>query len=210
MRRLSAAQGAGRYAFLPQAALILLAVVMAGCATTPRAPRTVLPPEQQQQALQALERFDLDGRVSISTTGDIASLGWRQRGPETSLRLAGPLGAGALQVTWRPGNLRLASRGDVFEGEEAEAILLRELGFLPPFEAMRYWVLGIEAPGEAPTSRTDTEDGRIGELQQAGWHIRYDRWGDVAATAGGVRMARRMVIARDELRLTVFVDKWKL
>lgn len=195
---------------MPRAALILLALVMAGCATTPRAPRTMLPPQAQQQALQALDSFDLDGRVSISTTGDIASLGWRQRGAETRVRLAGPLGAGALQVTWRPGQLRLASRGDVFENEEAEAILMRELGFLPPFEAMRYWVLGVEAPGESPTARTDTQSGRIGELQQAGWRIRYDRWADVAASAGGVQMARRMIISRDELRLTVFVDKWKL
>lgn len=210
MRRLTTGPGAGRSAYLPRAALVLIALVMAGCATTPRAPGTLLTAGQQQQALQALERFDLDGRVSISTTGDIASLGWRQRGPETSVRLAGPFGAGALQVTWRPGHLRLASRGDVFENKEAEAILLREMGFLPPFEAMRYWVLGIEAPGEPPTARTDSPDGRIAELQQAGWQIRYDRWANVAAAAGGVQMARRMVIARDDLRLTVFVDKWKL
>jgi outer membrane lipoprotein LolB len=193
-------------------ALCAAALLLAGCATM-RAPRTMLAPEAQEAALRELDTFFLKGRANIragdeSTT---ASLDWRQDAEAATFRLWGPIGAGRLTIDWRPGRLRLStSRGQVFEGADAERVLLDELGFVPPFDALRYWVLGLEAPGDAATERNVAESGRIGELAQQQWRIRYNRWVDVSAEAGGVQLPRLLTVTRDDLRLRVVVERWKL
>jgi outer membrane lipoprotein LolB len=199
---------------LPEARLALCAValVLVGCATT-REPRTVLPPEAQEVALRELDGFSLRGRTSVKAGDDgfNASLDWKQDDDAAAVKLSGPVGAGRLTISWQPGSLRLeSSRGQQFEGAEAEQVLLDELGFVPPFDALRYWVLGLEAPGEAPTQRKLAESGRLGELTQQQWRIRYDKWMSVSSPSGGVQVPKTLTVTRDDLRLRVLVKRWKL
>jgi outer membrane lipoprotein LolB len=197
-----------------RATFALAMLLLAACATTPP-PATLLPAAEQETLLQTLPAFAMDGRAAVRAgkEGSPAfSVGWRQQGDETLLRLSGTFGAGGLTVTWRPGQLRLAGgRGEPSEDAEAEAVLMRELGFVPPFEALRYWMLGLAAPGEAPTGQTaPLGAGRLGALTQQGWHISYDRWMNVATSAGGVQLPQRLTATRDDLWLRVTVEEWKL
>lgn len=196
---------------LRPAALVFIALLLAACATT-RAPRTVLPVAAQEDLLRQLPHFVAEGRVAVKAAdkGPIASLHWDQRGEGARVRLSGPFGSGSLTVDFSPSSLRLTSGGDVFEGAEAEALLVREIGLVPPFESMRHWLLGMEAPGEPATQRTPSPDGRIGELAQQDWHIRYQEWMNVAADGGGVQLPRLLHITRDDLRLRVIIRRWTL
>jgi len=199
-------------AALSRAALALI-LLLAGCATT-RPPPTLLPAQEQEALLQSLPGFSMDGRaaVKVGDEGPPAfSVDWRQQGDETRLRLSGTFGGG-LAVTWRPGLLRLTGgRGEQYENAEAEAVLMRELGFVPPFEALRYWMLGLPAPGEPPAGEAaPSAEGRRGAIAQQGWHISYDRWMNVGAGAGAVQLPRRLTATRDDLRLRVTVEEWKL
>jgi outer membrane lipoprotein LolB len=199
---------------LPEARLALcaIALVLVGCATT-REPRTMLPPEAQEAALRGLDGFSIKGSTSVRAGEDgfNASLDWEQHDEAALVKLSGPVGAGRLTISWQPGSVRLeSSRGQQFEGAEAEQVLLDELGFVPPFDALRYWVLGLEAPGEAATQRELDESGRLGELTQQQWRISYDKWMSVSSPAGGVQVPKRLTVTRDDLRLKVLVRRWKL
>lgn len=194
------------------AALVLL--MLTACATTP-APRTMLPPEAQLELLRGLPEFSLNGRVVIRSGtqgGEPASMAWQQVGEQTTVRLSGPLGMGSLTVSWRPGALRLTGgKGEDFVDAEAEQVLVEQLGFMPPFEALRFWVMGLPAPGELPTQHSVADSGRTSELVQQGWQIRYDeRWMSVAAGESGVELPRLLTVTRDDLRLRLVVEKWKL
>lgn len=196
----------------PAGAAVLLALLLAGCVTF-TAPPALLAPEAQEALLQALPGFALDGRVGVRAggKGENGTLAWLQQAQQTSLRLAGPFGAGGISVTWQPGALRLAGgRNEVYEGADAERVLAEQLGFVPPFDALRYWVLGLPAPGEAPTQRTATPSGRIAVLVQREWQIEYDRWQTVSAGGRGVELPGRVTVRRDDLWLRVVVEKWKL
>lgn len=191
--------------------LVLPAIWLAACAT-PRAPQSLLPPEAQQALLRDLPQFEAEGRVSV-TAGErreIANLDWTQQGPQARIRMAGPFGAGAITVDWSPQHLRLTSGGEVHQDAGAEALLVQQLGLSPPFDALRYWMLALEAPGEAPSLQRTSPDGRLEEITQRGWNIRYDRWVPVAAEAGGVMLPGRITIRRDALTLRVLVERWKL
>src|SRR5690606_31426149 len=109
-----------------------------------------------------------------------------------------------------PRLLRLSSGGDTYEGADAEALLRQQIGGVPPFEVLRFWILGLEAPGEAAAQRSQSAEGRLEHLTQRGWNIRYDRWMPVAAKGGGVELPTRVNLRRDDLALTVSVERWKL
>jgi outer membrane lipoprotein LolB len=191
---------------------LAILLLMAGCVTPP-APRTLLSPEAQTRLLQMLPGFTLQGRAAVTAAGEgfNATLFWRQQGTDTALKLGGPIGAGSLTLQFEPGTLRLTtSRGEVLDGTAAEDALVGQLGFLPPFEALRYWVLGLPAPGEAPASVVEAAPGRIAELTQQQWLIRYERWMQVATREGMAQLPQRLTATRADLRLRVVVDRWRL
>lgn len=204
--------------YVTRACMLVLALVLAGCASL-RGPGKPLPLEVQQQLLRESPAFSLRGSAGVNAPdpasgerkGFNASLSWEQQAGESSFRLSGPFGAGTLLVTWRPGYLRLAGgRDETYEGAAAEQVLLDQLGFVPPFESLRHWVLGIEAPGAAPTNTTLDDAGHFSELVQQQWHIRYTRWDNVRSRGGTVTLPKRLVVTRDDLRLTLVIHRWKL
>lgn len=185
---------------------------LAGCATT-TAPRVPLSPEAQAQLLRGLAGFELSGRAAVAagTEGFNASVSWRQAGEGGTLRLSGPVGAGSISLSYAPGTLRVTgSRGEELEGADAEAAIEKQLGFLPPFESLRYWVLGLPAPGEPPSSLLEDDAGRPAELAQQQWRIRYDAWTGVRTREGLAQLPQRMTATREDLRLRLVVDRWKL
>ena len=83
------------------AALLALAT-LAGCRTLPPPPLAASAPWQERRPqLQALQHFQLKGRVALSagTNGFNANLRWFQDGPRSQLALEGPLGVGGMQIS---------------------------------------------------------------------------------------------------------------
>lgn len=193
--------------------LLLCGLVwLAGCATT-RVSREPLPLSAQQELLLALAGFQLEGQASVQAGGEAVtpSVSWRQRGAESRFKFSGPLGMGTLVLEYGPQTLHLTtSRGEDLAGVEAEETLSAQLGFMPPFDALRFWVLGLPAPGEPPAEQATDAAGRILGMTQQQWRIHYDRWTDVATRAGAVHLPKRLVATRGELRLVLFVRRWEL
>lgn len=196
--------------FWPAACAVLL---LAGCATTPLS-REPLSASAQEALLRDLPGFRFEGRAGarVGEEGfNVPSLSWRQQAAETRLQLSGPLAVGGVTLQYSPGTLQVTNgRGEEFSGDEAAAILGAQLGFVPPFEALRYWVLGLAAPGESPTHQQTNAHGRNAEFTQRGWHIRYERWTAIATRAGEVQVPQRLTATRDDLRLRLVVDRWNL
>lgn len=162
--------------------MLAVLALLAACA-----PRTVRPPAsadvaRAEQALSAREsqlferdRFDLAGRIAISDGKDGGSgrFDWQQRGRAYSLRFAAPVGARSWRLEAQPGQaLLIESNGAVRVADSAEQLLQRELRWQLPSEAMRYWVLGMRAPGADSELEFDA-DGQLAVLRQSGWEIHY-------------------------------------
>jgi outer membrane lipoprotein LolB len=189
------------------------ALLLAACAT-PRLSHKPLQAFEQEALLRGLSGFGLEGRAA-ARAGDegwpSATLSWIQQAGESRLRFSGPLGTGGLTMVFAPGSLLVSnSDGASYRDGEAEEILSSQLGFVPPFEALRYWVLGLPAPGEGPTDRHGDARGRLAEITQRGWRIRYERWTGVATRAGEVQLPQLLVATHEDLRLSLVVNRWKL
>jgi outer membrane lipoprotein LolB len=187
----------------------MLSLALAACATRP-VQSPPLSADQQRNLLQDLAAFSFTGRVAITGQDPIPSLQWQQQRDVAKVKLAGPLGAG-MQVEYSPGSLRVVtSRGVKLDGGEAEETLANQLGFVPPFDSLRYWILGVPAPHVIAEMARDDSNGLLQSLQQQGWQITYDRRMAVQTAAGTMQLPARLVATRDKLQLRLVIDRWHI
>jgi outer membrane lipoprotein LolB len=186
-----------------------LLALCAGCATHPPAMPGAESWEQRRTRLQQLDHFAFKGRLAAAVRNDgfNASLQWRQHGASSSIDLRAPLGFGSVHIERDAAHFALqTSRGEKLDGETALASLATRLGFSPPLDSLRYWILGVANP-ERPAVETPGVDARhLTALEQDGWRIEYEEYRDTA----GVPMPRRAQLTRAEARLRLIVDEWTL
>lgn len=188
----------------------LALAALAGCRTLPPKPAVGpgadAPWSEQRAALANLDRYGLHGRVAVAANGEgfSASLRYAQVAQRTELALDGPLGIGGLRVQVEGDDLEIAtSRGEKLDGAAARDELERRLGFDLPLAQLRWWLLGIPAPGEAAVNAT--EIGEIRDFTQQGWRVSI-----TSRVAGlGFSLPQRLTAEREGARLKLFVERWQ-
>lgn len=179
---------------------MLAALALAGCAAAPRAPHGTLADPA------ALRDWTATGRMAIvaGEDGGSGSFSWAQHDATTRLDLRGPLGAGGLRVVVAPGSMSLADAGGrELDAEAARAELEARLGADLPWQHLRYWMLGLAAPGDAAT----VQDGSASPwrvIEQSGWRLAYDSF----VRVHGIELPQRFTAQRGSLRVKVLVDEW--
>jgi outer membrane lipoprotein LolB len=183
-------------------------LLAAGCATTPRpsGPGTAIPAD-----LKDLDRWQARGRLGISgsESGGSGSFDWRQRGDVSDVEIRGPVGIGGVHLEMRGGggtpDLTLqTSDGRKLESDAAWSELQARLGTDVPAGKLRYWMLGLAAPGEHRWHE-ENENGIV-TLEQDGWRIDYQRYTEEP----GARVPMRITATSGDARVRIIVDRWQL
>ena len=192
-------------------AVLVALGLLAGCRTAPPAvivgPGADAPWPEQRAALEKLERYSLNGRVAVAANGQgfSASLRYQQLPRSSNLALDGPLGIGGLRVVLEGEDLEIAtSRGEKLDGDAARAELEHRLGVALPVAELRWWLLGIPAPGEA-TVNQDGGTGEIHDFIQAGWRVSINS----RVPGLGFSLPQRLTAERDGARLKLLVERWQ-
>ena len=180
--------------------------LLAGCATPRPAPLPAPAPapwDQRMTDLQRASAWQLGGRaaVALGKQGWQASLDWRQHGEVSEVHLAGPFGAGALLLKLSPDGLSL-NGAPPSDGQTAQ--LQERLGFTLPLDELRYWLLGVPAPGSTYEMTRNPQD-RALNLVQEGWSVDYDRY----MPSGQDVLPARLVLQREGARVRIAVDHWE-
>lgn len=185
--------------------LICLAALASGCAAVP-ARKAVLPED-----LSDLQRWQARGRIGVSGTqsGGSGSFQWRQRGDHAQIQIRGPIGVGSVHLELRGEgprpHLRLETGdGEILEADAAWDELEARLGADVPAGQLRYWLLGVAAPGEHQWIEAGGEGPAT--LAQSGWRIDYQLY----STEPGARVPTKLRAASGEARVRIVVDRWRL
>lgn len=152
-------------------------------------------------------RFDLNGRIAISDGNDGGSgrFEWQQRGLATTLRFFAPVSARNWRLEVLPGQaLLIESNGAIRVANNAEELLRREVKLNLPADALRYWVLGMRAPGAESEIELD-EHGQLALLRQSGWEIRYVGFDQ----AQDPPLPRKLYARAGEHQVRISVRTWK-
>lgn len=193
--------------------VLLLVVALSACSSLREASAPVDDSMAQRIAqLSLLDDWSMQGRIAVkqpegSGQGKIL---WEQAGETADIGLAGPLGAGAINIHWVPDELTMVGADlDVQHrytgGDAAEQFLAEQLGWQFPAASIRYWLLGIPNPGY----QFEQEFGEAGELlsiSQLGWRVQYQRFARVDAHL----LPSKLEIQNTEVRLRLIVDSWSL
>jgi outer membrane lipoprotein LolB len=181
--------------------LLASALALSACAGPTRLPEAGRAPDAA-----TLQHWTASGRMAVKA-GDEGGSGafvWTQAGPTSRLDLRGPLGAGALTLTLEPGQMSLADgSGRRLDAEAGRAELAARLGADLPWDHLRYWLLGLAAPGEQ-AARTDGQEVPLRVIEQAGWRLAYESF----TVEQGIDLPRRFAAERAAVRVRVIVDAW--
>lgn len=160
---------------------------------------------QRKAALEQIDRFSLQARVASSgSLGMKGDLDWQQNADGSfALRVAGPFGVGALSIAGNPGHVEVRSREGTQVTSDPERWLRQKLGWTFPIAGLRYWALGLPAPGSPARIELDPE-GAIAVLEQDGWRLEYAEY----QPAGTVALPRRLQLANPEVTIKLVADRW--
>jgi outer membrane lipoprotein LolB len=183
--------------------VLAAAALVAGCATTPVAgPAGAGAPDPER-----FTQWTARGRIALAAQGEggSGSFVWQQRSERTELALRGPLGAGGLQLTLDGEVLELADPGGTpLDGAAARAELERRLGARLPLAELRYWLLGIPAPGDVADGPVQQATGAVPGFVQAGWIVSYDALGEQGAWS----LPAKLTATSGSTRVRIVIDDW--
>jgi outer membrane lipoprotein LolB len=186
-------------------AVLFVLCTLSACATV--APPTAPLPSD----LNELECWQAHGRLGVSgpETGGSGSFDWLQRGDRAEIQIRGPVGVGSVRIELRGDgskpDLRLqTSDGRTLEAQAAWDELETRLGAAVPAGQLRYWLLGLAAPGEHAWLEGNADG--VTTLEQSGWRIDYQRF----STDPGARVPVKMRAASGDASVRIVVDRWRL
>jgi outer membrane lipoprotein LolB len=186
-------------AFLLTAAAASVLLLSACVAPVPR--RGAEPPVD----LATLSQWRATGRMAVAAdgTGGSGSFDWQQQGSQTRIQLQGPIGIGGMKLVLDGDSVQLeASDGRRLESQAAWTELEARLGAPVPARNLRYWMLGIPAPG--PSTWRSLAMPKT--LEQDGWVIVYERSTDHA----GTQLPTRLTATSGSSRVRLVIDRWAL
>jgi outer membrane lipoprotein LolB len=186
-------------------------LLLSACALRPVEPPAALERATRDARLAALPGWEARGRIAVRAgdSGSQGSLHWLQQGEAAQLRVSGPFGAGAYEISWDRQALRIvSSRGEVtadYAGADAaEQFLEAQLGWSLPVGSSRYWMLGLADPGAAAEMLADG-DGRPAIIRQHGWAVAYDDF----TLQDGLWLPRRITVESVRARVRLVIDRWE-
>ena len=164
--------------------------------------------EVHRANIQSLQTWKLKGRVAgkSNNEGFRAGVQWNQLQHKFVIDLHGPLGRKVAVITGEQENVQLkTSKGERFEADDPEELMQSLFGYSLPVNGLRYWLLGIPDPKQVHGSLILDEQGRLMQLNQAGWLIDYKRYYD-----GSPVLPALIQISNPTLSANIKVDRWTL
>jgi outer membrane lipoprotein LolB len=179
--------------------------LLVGCATPAKRP-TGAPVD-----LEHIDRWQARGRIGVSGRdgGGSGSFDWQQRADAATVEIRGPIGIGSVSLKVRGDaahpNIELQTGdGATLEADAALAELEARLGANLPAGNMRYWLLGLAAPGPHEWQPAN-EAGEV-TLEQQGWKIDYQRY----SLEAGAKVPTRLRATSGAARVRIVIDRWRL
>lgn len=192
----------------------LTLVLLAGCAgfgakpSQPVAPAGSDAHAQHAEAVRALQRFRLAGRIGVQREdkGFSADLDWRELPPGYALRLSAPLSGGTYQLADEGAGVVLAApKGKTYRAADAQALMREHLGWSLPLDGARYWVRGVPDPARPVSGEHLDDAGRWTDFAQDGWRVSVLEY----APAAGLSLPKRLFLARDKLSVRMAIKTWE-
>ena len=193
--------------------IFLIAVISLTACTPPPLHKPVADPdkkwEQRKLELSEINDWFLNGRIAIINGHESwhLSMEWQQHDDKYILDLSGPFGAGHAQLTGTNSGVVLVDADkNYFYADSPDRLLQEVTGVRMPVQSLLYWMRGIPNWNIKNGKQRLDEFGRLQQLQQDGWRVRFKSYIDV----NHHELPQKIFIDGYDLKVKVFVDEWDL
>jgi len=191
---------------------LALAILISACGIAPRKELNTDFSERnwgiRRSNIAAVQSFVLKGRVAeAGIAGGRGDLDWSQSGDRIDLRVSGPLGVGALAISGDRKSVEIRSKDGVVTTSSPESYMQERLGWSLPLAKLRYWALGVPAPGlidEQPREVLLDDVGRALRFEQLGWNVEYSEY----QTVNSLTLPRKLTVASGGRSFKLVIDEW--
>ncbi len=193
----------------------VLTVFVAGCATMPRPavrhPHRIWVAHRARMAAIQAFRVSAESGVLAGRHGGTLMLRWVVRPAAYQMTGFGPFGRVIFRLRAGPAGAQLRTEHGRFQGASASRLLWHLTGWRLPVAGLRFWILGMPAPGPVVERKLDRH-GLLASLRQAGWSIRYRSYG---RTPKGrlprfLTLTREGVSGSDRIVVKIRIDRWRV
>jgi len=191
---------------------VLAGLVLSSCIAVPTRPPEnpafVRAYQLRFEHLRPLNHWAVDGRIAISNgkDGGSGNLSWLHDDRVTRMSFRGVLGRGAWQIQADTSGARLElASGEVRHASSIAELVRKQIGWKIPVDALSWWIKGLAQPDKWET-RTLDEKGRLKSLQQFGWHVDFDKYGE----PDSYWLPAKLTARRDNYSVKMIVRKWHL
>lgn len=158
----------------------------------------------RQSELKGFDHWSMQGRAATGKfVGWSGNLSWRERGEHFDVRMSGPVGVGGFRAKGTLDRVQVRSEDKTFTTDAPDALVSELLGWEFPLEGLRFWVIGLPAPGTAAQISVD-EQGHLIDLTQSGWRLAYTAYQQTS----GPDLPRRIILDNGDNKIKVVIDRW--
>lgn len=191
--------------------IFIIILFLSGCNTFAPHPPTHLSNvswKQRQAQLSHLNQWSNSGVVGMRTPAESwsATYQWAQQPAQFRLQLFAPLGAGSLLLTGNSQQTELiTSKGEHYQSKDPQSLLLERTGWNLPVKLLRYWVLGVPAPG-IPSKLSFDKFHRPTALKQSGWSVNYQQY----QVIDNIELPTRLVLSNNYFKIRLVIKHWNI
>lgn len=191
-------------------ALSLLLAGLSACSVAPRqadTQQTLALAQQHQQQLQAIQSYQITGRIAVQTNqqGFSGGLQWQHSPDLDNIDLLTPLGSQAAQISRNAQGITLTTADKKnYHAQSAEALTQSTLGWQLPMQGLSHWALG--KAGQNAIITAHNADGTIQRMQQDGWEIQYDNY----QPQQSVLLPAKITLRNPNVYLKLVVQQWQI
>jgi len=191
--------------------MFLLSAVLVGCTTKPDIDESipVLTVAEREAKLKTFKPWRALGSIAIDSDerGKFnATFAWNVDNQGFDIKVFGPLGIQAFQLTEDKNRAQLIDRSGAVDGDNAEQLIKAALGSEVPISRMQLWLVGL--PGDAtelerdPTGRLDSMvvtdgDGKV-------WNIDFKRY----TVLEDMYLPKSLNVEGNGVAIKLVVSKW--
>lgn len=191
--------------------LFFLSALVAGCATKPDVDESVpvLTAAEREAKLKAFKPWRALGSIAIDSDARgkfNASFAWNVDRQGFDIKVFGPLGIQAFQLTEDNNGAQLIDRNGAADGDNAEQLIKAALGSEVPISRMQLWIVGL--PGDATEIERDAT-GRLDNMVVTDgdakvWKVDFKRY----TVFENMYLPKSVNVEGDGVAIKLSVSKW--